>query len=238
MTESPDTERRNTEALDSSKLRRISGQLGSNPAGVFEDPNGQRYYIKTLESPQHASNEYLAACLYQLCGAPVLTYVRTNNPCEVATSWCNLDKTRIAHFSEAERTQARHWLGVHAWTANWDAAGLDGDNQGVANGIVLTLDVGGALLFRASGDPKGNAFGDTVSEFQRLQSDPDNPHAMKLFGGMSVAEQRSALQVVARLNDSDIRRVILDGSERETLAEKMIARKADLQRQLDTLPRN
>ena len=230
MTESPDTE-----LLNSSQLRRISGQLGSNPAGVFEDQNGQRYYIKTLESPQHASNESLAACLYQLCGAPVLTYVRTNNPCEVATRWRHLDKTRIAHFSEDECLQARHWLAVHAWTANWDAAGLDGDNQGVVNGVVLTLDVGGALLFRASGDPKGKAFGETVPEFQRLQSDPDNPHAMKLFGDMPVAEQQSALQVVTRLNDSDIRRVILDGSERERLAEKMIARKADLQRQMDLL---
>ena len=54
---------------------------------------------------------------------------------------------------------------------------FDGDNQGVAAGVVITLDVGGALEFRAQGDPKGKAFGASVREIDTLRTDADNPHA-------------------------------------------------------------
>ena len=150
--------------IDTSDMQRVGGQLGSNPAGIYEDENGRRYYVKTLESAAHARNEYLAAMLYRLAGAPTLNYLHTTAPAQVATEWLELDKRCVAHLSDSERKQARQWFGVHAWTANWDAAGYDGDNQGVVNGVVLTLDVGGALAFRAHGDPKGRAFGKRVSD--------------------------------------------------------------------------
>ena len=55
--------------LDSDSLTRVGGQLGSNPAGLYQDADGRRYYIKTLESLDHARNERLAARLYALAGA-------------------------------------------------------------------------------------------------------------------------------------------------------------------------
>jgi hypothetical protein len=150
--------------IDTTTMQRIGGQLGTNPASIFQDDNGRRYYVKTLESPAHARNEMIAVKLYQLAGAPTLTYVNTNALDQIATEWVDLDKKSIAHLSQSERKQAQRWFGVHAWTANWDAAGFNGDNQGAINGKVLTLDVGGALAFRAQGDPKGNAFGIRVDE--------------------------------------------------------------------------
>ncbi|MBS4051170.1 MAG: hypothetical protein KGZ69_08200, partial [Methylomonas sp.] len=156
--------------IDTATMRRVGGQLGSNPAGIFQDGNGRRYYVKTLESPAHARNETIAAKLYQLAGAPTLTYVNTKSPDQIATEWVSLDKKCVAHLSESERKQAQRWFGVHAWTANWDAAGFNGDNQGVVNGKVLTLDVGGALAFRAQGDPKGQAFGARVDELDVLRT--------------------------------------------------------------------
>lgn len=214
--------------IDTSTLQRVSGQLGTNPAGIYQDESGQRYYVKTLESPAHARNEFIAAKLYQLAGAPTLTYVRTNAPDQIATEWVELDKRCIAHLSEEERKQAQQWFGVHAWTANWDAAGFDGDNQGVSDGKVLTLDVGGALAFRAQGDPKGKAFGERVDELDVLPSDKDNPHASKLFGDMSPEEIEQAICVVTRIPDEQIRKVIIDYGGSEKLAAKMIARKADM----------
>ncbi|WP_217808699.1 hypothetical protein [Derxia lacustris] len=163
--------------LDATRLRRVGRQLGSNPAAVFEADDGSRYYIKTLDTPAHARNEWLAAQLYRLAGAPTLDYVQTLSPDEIATVFVPLDKKTIAQLDEAERREAQRWLGVHAWTANWDAAGFNGDNQGVAGGRVLTLDVGGALEFRALGDPKGSAFGTTVGELDSLRADPDNRRA-------------------------------------------------------------
>ena len=63
--------------LDTQTMQRIGGQLGSNPAGIYQDNSGQQYYVKELESLAHARNEFIAAQLYRLAGAPTLTYVPT-----------------------------------------------------------------------------------------------------------------------------------------------------------------
>ncbi|ATG89379.1 hypothetical protein [Methylomonas koyamae] len=218
--------------IDTTKMERVGGQLGSNPAGIFQDPSGKRYYVKTLESAAHARNEWLAAQLYRLAGAPTLTYVATAAPDQIATEWLELDKTCIAHLDADERQQAQRWFGVHAWTANWDAAGYHGDNQGAAGGRVLTLDVGGALDFRAQGDPKGKAFGDRVDELDLLRTAPDNPHAVALFGRMTPAAIAAAIRVVTQLTDQSIRETVIGHGGKPALAEKMIARKADMSRRL------
>lgn len=223
--------------LDTAALRRVGGRLGSNPAGVYEDALGRRYYVKSLESPALARNEYLAAALYQLAGAPTLRYVRTTDPCAVATEFVTLDKKLLAQLNAHERREAQHWLGVHAWTANWDAAGYTGDNQGVADGRVLTLDVGGALDFRAQGDPKGKAFGVQVGELDALRTDADNPHAVRLFGDMDAEALRTAIEVVTRIPDEQIRLTIAEHGGIDALADKMIARKADLARRWSGLAR-
>lgn len=218
--------------IDTTTLQRVGGQLGTNPAGIYQDEFGRRYYVKTLESAAHARNEFIAAMLYQLAGAPTLKYVRTREPDQIATEWLELDKKCVAHLNESERKQAQHWFVVHAWTANWDAAGFNGDNQGVANGKVLTLDVGGALAFRAHGDPKGKAFGNRVDEIDLLRNDDSNPHAVMLFADMSPEEIKQAIMVVVRIPDEQIRQLILDSGGSQNLAEKMIARKADMARRV------
>lgn len=217
-----------TPVIDIATLRRVGGQLGTNPAGTYQDESGKRYYVKTLESAAHARNEYIAAMLSQLACAPTLNYVRTTAPEQVATEWVKLDKRCVAHLSEDERKQAQRWFGVHAWMANWDVAGFNGDNQGVVNGKVLTLDVGGALAYRAQGDPKGKAFGTCVDELELLRRDDGNPHAVRLFAEMGHEEIKQAIRVVVQIPDEAIRQVILESGGSPKLAEKMIARKADM----------
>jgi len=218
--------------LDTAAMQRVGGQLGSNTAGVYQEAQGRRYYVKSVETPAHARNEFIAARLYQLAGAPTLSYVPTQAPDQVATEWMQLDKKCVAYLSESERKQAQQWFGVHAWTANWDVAGFDGDNQGVANGRVLTLDVGGALALRAQGDPKGKAFGTSVDELDALRSDLGNPHAARLFSDMSADDLRRAIRVVLDIPDGRIRQVILDNGGSDALAQKMVARKADMARRM------
>lgn len=225
-----------TPVIDTAAMQRVGGQMGSNPAGIYQSDDGRRYYVKSLESAALARNEFVAARLYQLAGAPTLRYVRTQAPNEVATELVHLDKKHVAHLSESERRQAQQWLGVHAWTANWDAAGFAGDNQGLVDGTVLTLDVGGALAFRAQGDPKGRAFGTCVDEIDTLRSDAGNPHAVKLFAGMSDDDVRQAIEVVTCIPDDLIRQTIIDSGGGAALADKMIARKSDLARRLTSLP--
>lgn len=214
--------------IDIKNMQRVGNQLGSNPAGIFSDGNGRRYYVKNLESPMHARNEWLAAKLYQLAGAPTFTYLPCADPCQIATAWQELDKKYIAHFSQQERTQAQQWFAVHAWTANWDAAGLDGDNQGVVNGQVVTLDVGGALSYRAHGDPKGKAFGVRVEEIDIMRKDPHNPYALDLFASMSGDQLSESIKLVTAIADNAIRNTIIENGGSQKLVDKMIARKEDL----------
>lgn len=222
--------------VDPAQMERIGGRLGSNPGGIWADAAGGRIYVKELESPAQAQNEYLAAALYRLAGAPVLSYLPCAAPDQVATVFVDLEKSRLSQLDPAERAQAWHWFGVHAWLANWDAAGFQGDNQGVIGGVVTTLDVGGALEFRAQGDPKGSAFGPEVPEVTRLREDPDNPFARQLFGPMPPAALRAALTVVIALPEAAIRKVVARHKGRVGLAEKLLARKADLARQLSLIP--
>ncbi len=222
----------NAAVVDTATMQKVGGQLGSNPAGVYRDENGRRYYVKSLESPAHARNEIIAAKLYELAGAPTLTYVGAKEPNQIATEFVELGKKHVSHLDDNERRQARRWFGVHAWTANWDAAGFDGDNQGVVDGVVTTLDVGGALEFRAHGDPKGKAFGVRVHEIDTLRENADNPHAVRLFGEMSSVEINESIAVVTRIPDASIWRVVAENGGRAALAEKMIARKADMAQRL------
>ncbi|TCK08688.1 hypothetical protein [Marinobacterium mangrovicola] len=221
--------------LDTDQLTRVGSQIGSNPAGIFEDSDGRRYYIKTLESVALARNEFLAAQLYRLAGAPTLTYLPTRASNQVATRWLPLDKRYLGHFSDSEKQQAQSWLGVHAWTANWDALGLQGDNQGVFNGRALTLDLGGALAFRAQGDPKGNAFGHQVEEIERLRNNPNNPLAMELFGSMTPSAIARSIERITQIPDKQIYDTIIGHAGHEGLAAKMISRKASLAAYLRTL---
>lgn len=220
------------EVIDTAHLHQVGSRLGSNPAGIFADDQGRRFYVKSLESPEYARNEFIAARLYQLAGAPTLNYMRTTQANQVATEMVQLDKKYVGQFSPEERQQAQRWLGVHAWTANWDAAGFQGDNQGVVAGRVLTLDVGGALAFRAMGNPKGKAFGTWVGELERLREDRDNPYAVKLFGDMDEAALQATIRVVTQIPDDLIRQAITDYGGSAALADKMIARKVDMARRL------
>jgi protein-tyrosine phosphatase len=221
-----------SDVIDTAGLELIGGRLGSNPGGIYRDASGRRFYVKELETPAHARNETMAAKLYRLAGAPTLSYLPAKAPNQIATAFVALEKTLAAELSGSERRQAQRWLGVHAWTANWDAAGLHGDNQGVVNGVVTTLDVGGALELRAHGDPKGKAFGTSVDELDRLRTDADNPHAVRLFGDMSPSAVNAAIAVVARIPDAAIRRAVAENGGKAALADKMIARKADMARRI------
>ena len=221
--------------IDPTQMQRIGGRLGSNPAGLYQDNAGCCYYVKTLDSAEHVRNELLAAALYQLAGAPTLSYYRTTEPDEIATLWLPLEKSHLSQFNAQERQQAQLWFGVHAWTANWDAAGFNGDNQGIYQGRILTLDVGGALAFRALGDPKGKAFGNEVNELQTLRHDPENPHARSLFGDMTAAALAQAINRVLAIPPAQIRQVIAEQGGPPALAEKMLARQQDMARRLDQL---
>jgi len=76
------------------------------------------------------------------------------------------------------------------------------------------------------GDPKGKAFGTRVEELVGLRRDESNPHAIKLFGGMSPDEIEEAIRIVLCISDERICQAVAEAGGSPLLAEKMIARKA------------
>ena len=216
-------------------MQKVGEQIGSNPGGVYTHINGNKYYVKHLPTPEHAKNELLASKLYEAAGAPVPPHTLVDEgegKLGVAKLWMSgvesIKPTDPAHLEKAQRHFA-----THAWLANWDAVGASYDNQATLHGLMHTLDVGGALLYRAQGSPKGEKFGTASPEFDTLRDPNTNPKSAKIFGNMTTAQLRESAVNVALVPNDKIRMLAMvygpgSESDREALANKLIARKYDL----------
>jgi hypothetical protein len=120
-----------------------------------------------------------------------------------------------------------------AWLANWDAVGIGHDNLLVGpDGDAVRIDVGGSLLFRAQGSPKGHAFGDKVGEINTLR-DPKNHWPHSVFGKITKDEVKAGVRRLAALPDSEIAGLVEaygpgGSAGRQRLINRLLARKQDL----------
>lgn len=227
--------------IDPGTLKKVGPQLGSNPGFQGEDAEGNRYYVKMSKSPDHAKNELLAAALYDAAKSPILTYHPTPGDKGIVTDWQEPDKEGgVKALTPAERKMAKAEFAVHAWLANWDAAGSGGDNQQVIGGKPTTVDVGGALLYRAQGAPKGVAWGPSVGEWDTLRDPAKSPDAAGLFGDMTKDELQESVKKVAAISDAQIRLLVAkhgpaDAAARQELSNTLVARRNDLVKRADAL---
>ncbi len=51
-----------------SKWKKIGSQKGSNPGGVYQAPDGKKYYVKFYDSVDQVNNEVVANRLYREAG--------------------------------------------------------------------------------------------------------------------------------------------------------------------------
>lgn len=216
--------------LDTKQWKKVGEQLGSNPGGQYQAPDGKKYYVKFSKSPDHAANEVLASKLYNLAGSltPMTSMANTEQGLGIASEWMDDSKQAPLHY-ESIKAQAAEDFGVHAWLANWDSVGLSYDNQAIVNGKLATVDVGGSLLYRAQGSPK--AFGSTVSEWDTLRDPEINPQAASVFGGMTSDQLAAAANKVAQISDEAIHKMVDQygpESKKEELKKTLIARKNEI----------
>src|SRR5262249_16528912 len=127
--------------IDMKGMKKVGGQMGSNPGGTYEDADGNKFYIKEGKSPAHVKSEMIAAALYGPAGSPTFKYRPVEGGKFIATEKEKLDKDNLSKLSPEERREAQREFAVHAWTANWDAAGTGGDNLGTLNGVPTSLDL-------------------------------------------------------------------------------------------------
>lgn len=225
------------QTLNPATLVQIGPQRGSNPGGLFRDTEtGQTWYIKTPQTLAHAQNEVLAGKLYQAAGidVPELRLTTLNGKPAVASRIID-DLAKLGPDDLAKAAGVREGFAVDAWLANWDVVGMQFDNLLVRGGVAYRVDTGGALLFRAQGGAKGAAFADAVTELQTFLDLAKAPQAARVFGGITEAEMAAGAARVLAISDDTIRALVKQhgpaGELGETLANRLIARKAFLGKQ-------
>jgi hypothetical protein len=222
---------------DFSGMKKVGGQAGSNVGGTFESPEGQRYYVKKAKSAQHASNEVAASQFYALAGIDVPQVIKGENATGlgsglqtasrmVPNAKSNL-KTKLG--DSAYKKKVQEGFAIDAWLANWDVAGLSYDNIVTdADGKPHRIDVGGALLYRAQGKPKGTAFGNTVTELKTMRTGSVNAQAAALFGDMTDDDIRASAAKLATISESDIDQVVANSGLPSHVATTLKNRRQDI----------
>lgn len=207
----------------------IGPQRGSNPGGLYEAPDGRKFYLKFYANPDQARAEVAALSLYRSAGIDALDarLVERASPSgtrglATATPW----REDLAAFDPADAAKHADELAriyhVSALTANWDVAGATFDNIARnAAGRLVVLDGGGSFTFRAQGKPKDFAR-DQVPELQSLRSPLVNRQAAAVFNpalDLDVYRERdAALAVLERMDSRAFDAAMLAGNVPRDLA--------------------
>ncbi len=179
----------------------VSGQQGSNYGGVFNDPQGVPWYVKAPQSDVHVRNEALANALYRAAGVDVPDMTMTTLQGKPAVASRMLSKRHYAPLGQLAPAPAsnaeklvRSGFATDAWLGNWDVIGLTRDNIMSAPGKAFRIDMGGALRFRAQGNPK--EFGPEVKEWDTLRNENVNPQSASVFQFMTIPEMKASIDKV------------------------------------------
>jgi 8-oxo-dGTP pyrophosphatase MutT (NUDIX family) len=221
-----------TKPLDLTGWKKVGGQQGSNQGGLFEAPDGQRYYVKKAKSAQHAANEVLANQLYAAAGVDVPEVRHGVNAPGVSGGVIVSKIVPNAKSDLASKLNDGSYMhkvqdgfAVDAWLANWDVVGLGYDNIVTADGKPWRIDAGGSLLYRAMGGAKGTKFGDEVTELDTLKNSSLNPQAAAVFGGMNKIQEVQSAKRLLPLTEDKIRQFVADAGMDKSLADRLIKRR-------------
>lgn len=217
---------------DFSGLRRVGPQGGSNKGGVFEAADGSRWYVKAQKSEAHAKNEAAAAALYREAGVDVPAVHRGSGledlgdgPQTATRILDGAEPDLLTRFEDDDYVAAvRRGFAVDAWLGNWDVVGASMDNIVTVDGKPHRVDVGGSLLFRAQGAPKGAAFGKSVLEWATLRDPSKAPQASAFFADITPEQLQESAKLVEAIKPARIRQLVDDPD----LAQLLIDRRKDL----------
>jgi len=226
---------------DISNWTKVGAQAGSNPGGIYEDSSGRRYYVKTAKSRQHAENEILASALYRALGVDAVEVLLAkdssdpNNPLRTISPIIDAgDDGLSSHLRDEEYLdKIRENFMVDAWLANWDVAGLSFDNIITnSNGDPVRVDPGGALLYRAQGEPKGDLFRSEMNEHVTLRNRSVNAQSSLIFMDTTREQKKSGASRVLSLSpkqiDTMVDTVVSDSVVAQALKTKLKSRRIQM----------
>lgn len=215
------------------RLVKVGGQSGSNPGGLYKDPDtGRTWYIKH-PSQDRAEYETLAGKLYQAAGVdvPDMQTIDFNGKPSIASRIIDGLSTDRSALLTGKVSGANDNFLVDAWLANWDVVGLGYDNLLVKAGRAVRIDTGGALKYRAQGSVK-QQWGDDVIEIDSLRDPAINPQSAAVFASVTDAQMLSAARRIAAIDEDQIRAMVnsnltvADAAERAQLVATLMARRA------------
>ena len=217
---------------DTSSWKKTGPQMGSNPGGIYKDESGNEFYTKHSKSDNHAKNENLANHLYRHLGVPVPdTDLITHSNGKLGTAAPMMHIKPFNPNNKEHIQEIGKHFAAHAFLANWDAVGMENDNQVLSHKGMTTVDAGGALNYRAQGGPKGEAFGNEVKEWDSLRHNDQT--SGRIFGQMKPHEMIHSAKAVANLKNNTIHDLVHEhgpgsDADKHEMTKKLINRKADI----------
>jgi SPP1 gp7 family putative phage head morphogenesis protein len=199
------------------KVEIVKALGGSTGAELVKDPRTGRLFVrKRGSSPEHLREEAAADQLYRALGAPVPESRVTDTPSGPVKLAEYIEGKTMAQYlkgataarKKAILAVAAQHFGADALLGNWDVAGMGMDNLLVdEQGKVWRIDNGGALRFRAQGQPKDAGWNAFPTELWTMRDPAKNADVAQLFGGLdifAIARQIEALDpsVIAAAPDA------------------------------------
>ena len=200
---------------------------GTVPGGLYEDANGTTWLVKFVPTPDHARNEVLAAKLYEAAGVrvPHLELVEHGDARFVASKMEKLHSVRL----DRKLNGLMNGFVVDAWLSNWDVVGLEYDNiLADREGNAVRVDLGGSLLYRAQGTPKGRMFGPMVSEVVGLLVDEVNRQSANVFRNLTTTDMTVGMMMVEGVTPETIYNLVTECEMPKVLADMINVRRSFL----------
>ena len=190
-------------------LEPFGGKQGSTNGALFQDQRlDTLHYVKWNQSEVRAKVEALTGALYALADVPVpmQRVIDFKGETAVMSDW--LDGATPMTVDELKNhPDILENYAVDAWLANWDVVGSNGVNivKG-PGGKAYRVDLGGALLFRAMGEPK--KLPEEVTELSLLQDWDQNPMAAQVFANLTDEQLKAGAKKVGQISDQQINEAV------------------------------
>jgi hypothetical protein len=211
-----ETRDRGGKPTDVSTWKRVGPQQGSNPGGLFEAPDGTRYYVKFPQTnSEQVRSEQLANSIYHALDVPVpgtqliTGHVGWGEAGNLGIASKMLDAEPMTREEIEKSDDVRAGFLADAFLANHDVMGAGYDNilHG-ADGRDYRVDNGGSMFYRAQGSTK-DFDADQVSQIDSMRDPEMAREAGRIFAGLDNAELHAqALRLVHYLPDTKIKSLV------------------------------
>lgn len=175
----------------------LEGRKGSNPGGLYQAPDGRKWYVKEYSNTDQARSEMAAQGIYKMMGieTPNQMLVTHQGKTMLASEWIDDLATLPADvLAKKHATDLARIYATSALVKNWDVVGQSMDNLArTKGGKLIVIDAGGSFKFRAQGKFKDFLAG-PVEELEVFIN--PNRTAGKVFSQLPEAKRNAAIKLM------------------------------------------